>query len=149
MAGVNSKSLEIPNDNLETFSIFWLDKQVNATEDNRNTQLKLREIINHLKTFDDLGECYQRILSLSTQDRLVLIVSGRCGRQLVPQIHHLRQVSSIYVYCMDKKANELESCLLFPPWEQYIIMISSKVESCKPDGYPAPEPTRTWVRVKF
>jgi len=129
MAGVNSKSLEIPNDNLETFSIFWLDKQVNATEDNRNTQLKLREIINHLKTFDDLGECYQRILSLSTQDRLVLIVSGRCGRQLVPQIHHLRQVSSIYVYCMDKKANELESC--------------------KPDGYPAPEPTRTWVRVKF
>ena len=106
MAGVNSKSLQISNDNLETFSIFWLDAEVNTTEDNRNTQLKLREIINHLKTFDDLGECYQKILSLSTQDRLVLIVSGRCGRQLVPQIHHLRQVSSIYVYCMDKKANE-------------------------------------------
>ena len=129
MAGVNSKSLEISDHNLETFSIFWLDEQVNATEDNRRTQLKLREIINHLKTFDDQNQCHQKILSLSTQDRLVLIVSGRCGRQLVPQIHHLRQVSSIYVYCMDKKANELESC--------------------KPDGYPAPEPTRTWVRVKF
>ena len=76
MAGVNSKSLQISNENLETFSIFWLDEQVNATEHNRNTQLKLREIINHLKTFDDLGECYQRILSLSQEDRLVLIVSG-------------------------------------------------------------------------
>jgi len=107
MAGVNSKSLQVSADNLETFSIFWLDEQVNTTEDNRNTQLKLREIINHLKTFDDQGECHQRILSLSQEDRLVLIVSGRCGRQLVPQIHHLRQVSSIYVYCMDKKANEL------------------------------------------
>ena len=129
MGGNNSKPLEISDENLETFSMFWLDAQVNTTEDNRNTQLKLREIINHLKTFDDQGECHQRILSLSQEDRLVLIVSGRCGRQLVPQIHHLRQVSSIYVYCMDKKANELESC--------------------KPDGYPAPEPTRTWVRVKF
>ena len=107
MADVNSKSLQVSGDNLETFSIFWLDAQVNKTEDNRNTQLKLREIINHLKTFDDQGECHQRILSLSQEDRLVLIVSGRCGRQLVPQIHHLRQVSSIYVYCMDKKANEL------------------------------------------
>ena len=35
MADVNSKSLEISNHNLETFSIFWLDAQVNATEDNR------------------------------------------------------------------------------------------------------------------
>ena len=53
MASVNSKSLEISNENLETFSIFWLDAQVNTTEDNRRAQLKLREIINHLKTFDD------------------------------------------------------------------------------------------------
>ena len=100
MAGVNSKSLQVSADNLETFSIFWLDEQVNTSEENRNTQLILREIINHLKTFDDQDECHQRILSLPTQDRLILIVSGRCSRQLVPQIHHLRQVSSIYLYCV-------------------------------------------------
>jgi len=123
MAGVNSKLLQISNENLETFSIFWLDAEVNATEDNRHTQLKLREIINHLKTFDDQDECYQRILSLSTQDRLILIVSGRCGRQLVPQIHHLRQVSSIYVYCMDKKANE--------QWAKDFIKIKSVIVELK------------------
>ena len=49
------------------------------------TILKLRGLINHLKTFDDQNECLQRILSLSLEDR---------------------QVSSIYVYCMNKKANE-------------------------------------------
>ena len=123
MAGVNSKSLEISDHNLETFSIFWLDAKVNTTEDNRNTQLKLREIINHLKTFDDQNECLQRILSLSPQDRLVLIVSGRCGRQLVPQIHHLRQVSSIYIYCMDKKANE--------QWAKDFIKIKSVIVQLK------------------
>ena len=72
-----------------------------------------------MKTFDDQNQCLQRILSLSTQDRLVLIVSGRCGRQLVPQIHHLRQVSSIYVYCMDKKANE--------QWAKDFIKIKSVI----------------------
>ena len=123
MAGLNSKSSQIFDDNLETFSIFWLDAQVNAIEDNRLTQLKLREISNHLKTFDDQDECYQRILSLSPQDRLVLIVSGRCGRQLVPQIHHLRQVSSIYVYCMDKKANE--------QWAKDFIKIKSVIVQLK------------------
>jgi hypothetical protein len=106
MAGVSSKTSQTYDDNLETFSLFWLDAQVNTTEDNRQTQQKLRQIINHLKTFDDQNQCHQHILSLSPQDRLVLIISGRCGRQLVPQIHQLRQLTSIYVYCMDKKANE-------------------------------------------
>jgi len=140
MAGVNSKSLQISDHNLETFSIFWLDEQVNTTEDNRNTQLKLREIINHLKTFDDLGECYQRILSLSTQDRLVLIVSGRCGRQLVPQIHHLQQVSSIYVYCMDKKANE--------QWAKDFIKIKSVIVQLKDLLYVIKQDQKGRVKIE-
>jgi hypothetical protein len=106
MGSVSSKPFQTSGDNLETFSLLWLDAQVNSTEDNRKTQQKLREIINHLKTFDDQNQCKQYIQSLSPQDRLVLIVSGRCGRQLVPQIHQLPQLSSIYVYCMDQKANE-------------------------------------------
>jgi len=106
MADANSKAFLSNDDNLETFSLLWLDAQINATEDNRQTQQKLRQIINHLKTFDDQQQCHQYILSLSPQDRLVLITSGRYGRQLVPQIHQLRQLSSIYVYCMDKQANE-------------------------------------------
>jgi hypothetical protein len=43
---------------------------------------------------------------VSKDDRIVLIISGRFGEILVPRIHSLRQVSSIYVYCKDKKRNE-------------------------------------------
>ena len=106
MASANSKVAEIQDDNLESFSIFWLDAQVNTTEENKKAQQKLRQIINHLKTFDDQNQCQQFILSMLPEDRLILIISGRCGRQLIPQIHQLRQLSSIYVYCLDKKANE-------------------------------------------
>jgi hypothetical protein len=94
------------DNNLETFSILWLDARVNITKENQQAQKELRQIINHLKIFDDLDQCQQYILSLSSQDRLILIVSGRLGQQIVPQIHHLRQLSSIYVYCFDKATHE-------------------------------------------
>jgi hypothetical protein len=94
------------DDNLEIFSLIWLDEQVNITEENRQAQSELRLVINHLKTFADRNQCHQYILSHSPQDRLILIVSGRCGRQLVPEIHHLRQLFSVYIYCMDTQTNK-------------------------------------------
>jgi hypothetical protein len=97
---------ETNDENLETFSLLWLDSQVNTLAENRQTQLELRQIINHLKIFDDKQQCYQYIRSLSSQDRLILIISDKYGRQLIPQIHQLRQVSSIYVYGRDKKVDE-------------------------------------------
>ena len=92
--------------NLETFSLIWLDAEVNNDEGNKQTQAKLRQIINHLDVFNDQFQCEQYICSISAEDRIVLIVSGRLGREIVPRIHSLRQISSIYVYCQDRKANE-------------------------------------------
>ncbi|CAF3680524.1 unnamed protein product [Adineta steineri] len=106
MASASNKVPNSTDGNLETYSLIWLDGKVNKTEENLKTQQKLRQIINHLKTFTDKEQCQEYISSVSQQDRLVIIVSGHFGRQLVPIIHPLRQVSSIYVYCMDKKANE-------------------------------------------
>ncbi|CAF1538206.1 unnamed protein product [Adineta ricciae] len=59
-----------------------------------------------LKTFDDAEKCQRYIRSLSSHDRLILIVSGRLGSEVVPAVHHLRQLSVIYVYCFDKKKHK-------------------------------------------
>ena len=93
------------DNHLEIFSLIWLDANDNI-EDSRNTQQKLRTIINQLKKFQDAKECQQYIEQTSKEDRLVLIVSGQMGREIVPFIHQFRQVSSIYIYCKDKKSNE-------------------------------------------
>ena len=95
--------------NLEIFSLIWLDENVNV-KDTRDTEQKLRSIINHLKKFQDVKQCQQYIEQRSKKDRLILIVSGQLGREIVPSIHKLRQVISIYVYCMDKKSNEQWAC---------------------------------------
>lgn len=92
--------------NLETFFLLWLDEQIDGNEDNRYAQKQLRNIINHLKTFDNENQCENYISSISKEDRIVLIVSGQLGRTIVPRIHHLPQILSIYIYCMNKQANE-------------------------------------------
>jgi virulence-associated protein VapD len=104
--GASLRKAALGDHNLETFSLVWLDGSVNTSEENVNVQQQLRTLINHLKTFENADECVQYIRSVSKQNRIVLIVSGRLGREIVPRIHRLRQVSSIYVYCMDKQANE-------------------------------------------
>ncbi|CAF1332663.1 unnamed protein product [Rotaria sordida] len=92
--------------NLETYSLIWLDASVIDSKENIDAQQQLRSLINHLKVFEQVDECEQYIRSVSSQDRIVLVVSGRLGQQIVPRINQLRQVSSIYVYCTDKKKNE-------------------------------------------
>jgi len=93
-----------PNDeDLAIFRLIWLDASV---DENRNTEQELCSIINNLKKFQNLNECQQYIEQSTQEDRLVLIVSGEMGREIVPSIHKLQQVIAIYVYCKDKKGHE-------------------------------------------
>jgi hypothetical protein len=89
----------------EEFSLFWLDEGVNNDE-NQRIQKELQPIVDRLRTFTDLSMCEQCIQSLAQDKRCVLVVSGRLGLRMVPQIHHLQQVPAIYVYCMNKESNE-------------------------------------------
>ncbi|CAF4307014.1 unnamed protein product, partial [Rotaria sp. Silwood2] len=90
---------------LKISCLIWLDANENVT-DIRNTEQKLRSIINRFMKFKDVRQCQKYIEEQLQQDRLVIIASGRLGREIVPSIHRLQQVLSIYVYCMDKKSNE-------------------------------------------
>ncbi|CAF4964940.1 unnamed protein product [Rotaria sp. Silwood1] len=90
---------------LEIFCLIWLDANT-SVEDNRDTEQKLRSIINRLKKFQDVEQCQKYLEESSEHKRFVVIVSGRLGREIVPSIHKLRQVISIYIYCWDKESNE-------------------------------------------
>ena len=91
--------------NLEIFCIIWLDAGVNA-KDTRDTEQKLRSIINHLKKFQDVKQCQKYIEQRSPKDRIVMIVSGELGQEIVPSIYKHRQVMSIYVYCIDNEVHK-------------------------------------------
>ncbi|CAF3579069.1 unnamed protein product [Rotaria sp. Silwood1] len=83
---------------LEVFSPIWLDSYAN---DNRHAEQKLRSVINYLKKFQDIEECEQYIEKTSEQNRLILIVSGMLGREIVPSIHYHRKVKSVLTHIDD------------------------------------------------
>ena len=93
--------------NLETFFLLWLDASVNTSREKIKIQPQFRALINQLRTFEDENECERYIRSSSTDDRIVLIVTGQLGRQLVPRIHQLRQVCSIYIFSTDRKKHSI------------------------------------------
>ena len=91
--------------NLESFACLWLDRNINSTEDNLETQKELRQVINHLQTFDDSDQCEQYIRQI-TKEKVILIVSGSLGQEIVPRLHNLPHFSACYVFCQDKTGNE-------------------------------------------
>jgi hypothetical protein len=93
------------NSNLESFACLWLDQNVNSTQDNRDTLQELRQVINHLRIFDNSDQCEQYIRQI-TKEKVVLIVSGSLGQQVVPRLHDLPQFSACYVFCQDEKGNK-------------------------------------------
>lgn len=93
------------DDNLETFSILWLDGSINNDE-NREAQKQLRMMINHIKTFENPIDLLRCIQHSSAIDRIVLITSGRLSQQVIPKVHLQAQVVSIYIYCMNKTYHE-------------------------------------------
>jgi hypothetical protein len=99
-------SPSVCNTDLETVCLIWLDASVNVSTENIETQKELQSIIHYFKTFQNVQDCEQFIQQKSNDDRIYFIVSGRLGQEIVPRIHHLRQVFSIYVYCQDKRKNE-------------------------------------------
>jgi len=94
------------DENLEAYSLIWLDSCVNDSSDNRQAQTQLKNTINHLLTFNDDQQCLRYIKNLTKDDRIILIASGSFGREIVPHIANLRPITSIFIYCMNKKANE-------------------------------------------
>jgi hypothetical protein len=97
-----SASLVQQKQNLETYSLIWLDTSVNTSQENVLAQQQLRTSINHLLIFEDENECEEYIRSTPKEDRIIFILSGQLGQRIVPRTHQLQQLFSIYVYCSDE-----------------------------------------------
>ncbi|CAF1171715.1 unnamed protein product [Didymodactylos carnosus] len=83
------------------FRLVWL-----CTGDNYQLLDELNTIFgNSFATFSNVDICGTYI-ALMNNFRLVLIVSGSFGRELVPIIHDLSQLEAIHVYCLDKSGNK-------------------------------------------
>lgn len=89
--------------NLETYSIVWLDRLVSDAKEYMDAQQRLRASVNYIRTFKNIDECELFIQTVPSQDRIIFITNNQLGQELIPRIHHLRQICSIYIYNNDNK----------------------------------------------
>lgn len=116
--------VDLNEKNLEIFSVVWLAEKSEA-QDMRDAEQKLRSIVNRLKKFDDVDQCQQYIEQRSNQDRLIVIVTDRLAQQIIPSIHNLRHVISIYVYSFEKKIHETQTENVITELDELISRITA------------------------
>ncbi|CAF1213642.1 unnamed protein product [Rotaria sp. Silwood1] len=105
----------------ETFILVWLDPNVDSNNENLQTQERLREILTCLITFDTVETCEHWLKKCSSDEKIILIVSGTYGREIVPKIHHLQAIITIYIYCLDVEHNKV--------WSQNFAKIRNVISS--------------------
>lgn len=94
------------NENFETTTVVWLDNHLFNSKTRDIDQENIRKAINQIKIFIDSEECQRYVENLFHDDQIILITTGRLGKDFIPLIHHRRQIVSIYIFCMDPKRHE-------------------------------------------
>ena len=83
-------------------SVMWLDHDV--SDDPTRAIESLRRQIGRFERFTDLATC--EVAVQQHREPIILVVSGQMGRELIPRIHQLPQLVTVFVYCLDKQRNK-------------------------------------------
>jgi len=91
---------------VQNVHLIWLDNNIDDTStDCCNTITQLRRAVNTINTFTDGEECMQ-FLDTITDNKACMIISGSLGQHIVPRVHNMSQVDSIFIFCGNKKRHE-------------------------------------------
>ena len=86
--------------------LIWLDGTIDqSSKDCKNTLTHLRHVINSITTFTDEETCV-KFINEDAQEKVSIIISGALGQHVVPRIHDMSQVDTIFIFCGNKSRHE-------------------------------------------
>jgi len=101
------KSRCINDQIVQNVLLIWLDSNIDQnTADCQNTITKLQRVINLIQTFTESDRCIEFLKKIN-DDKAYLIISGSFGEHLMPQIHDLTHVDTIFIFCGNKSHHEI------------------------------------------
>jgi hypothetical protein len=87
--------------------LIWLDNSIDEkNSDCQNTLAQLRRIINTVNTFTGGDECIEFITNNSNKEKVCMIISGALGQLIVPLVHNMSQMDSIFIFCGNLQRHE-------------------------------------------
>jgi tetratricopeptide (TPR) repeat protein len=92
---------------VQNFHLVWLDGNIDEVNDDdcRNSIMKLRQIVNTVNTFIDEDECID-FIDTTKEEQAFMICSAALGQTIVPLVHDIPQINSIYIFSGNKTQHE-------------------------------------------
>jgi hypothetical protein len=91
---------------IQNVLLIWLDSNISdENADSQNTIATLRSAVNTIRTYTDSAKCIEFIKSVSHEKACMLIL-GSVRQNIVPRIHNMSQVDSIFIFCNDQAKHE-------------------------------------------
>ena len=88
---------------MQNVLLIWLDNNIDQNnEDCRNTISQLRHVLHDINIYTDGDQCMQFINTI-TDNKVCLIISSVLRQHIVPRVHDMSQVDSIFIFCGNKK----------------------------------------------
>jgi tetratricopeptide (TPR) repeat protein len=133
-----------PNTPVDPYIYIWLDDTIETSKYNRDTKTLIGQMTKgRLLTFADPDQCVDHILTEITTQKLFFIVSNKLGQNVVPLIHEIPQIQTIYVYCGSQQTAESWSKLcpkvsgIFTKNKTLLHQICGDIGACgNDDGLP-------------
>jgi tetratricopeptide (TPR) repeat protein len=91
---------------MQNVLLIWLDNNIDENNtDCRNTIAQLRCTVNTINTFTDPDRCIDFLTDIYDEN-ICMIISGALCQHLVPFIHPITQLQTIFVFCGNKSQLE-------------------------------------------
>ncbi|CAF0988989.1 unnamed protein product [Adineta steineri] len=88
---------------MQNVLLIWLDNNINENNaDCSNTIKKLKRVVNNINTFTDGNQCLEFIQTINN-NKVCMIVSGSLGQHIVPCVHNMSQVDTIFIFCNNQE----------------------------------------------
>lgn len=98
---LSSQYLQNNSNLVQNVILIWLD--INIVKDSsayHDTTTPLQSVVHNIRTYTDSEACIEFIQTINNE-KVCLLISGSIGQYIVPRIHAMTQVDTIFVYCGD------------------------------------------------
>ena len=86
--------------------LIWLDNNIDESNaDYRNTITQLRRTVNTVNQYTDGEQCIEFLQTIDNE-KACMVIPGWLGQHVVPRVHDMSQVDSIFIFCGNKKYHE-------------------------------------------
>ncbi|CAF3362618.1 unnamed protein product [Rotaria sp. Silwood2] len=91
---------------LQNYIVVWVDGNIDEKQDDcKKTLTNLRRVIHEVHICTTPSQCIDLLKKLD-EEKSFVISSGAFGQHLVPEIHDMRQLDAVYIFCGNKARHE-------------------------------------------